>query len=584
MHDLDDGVLPRPRASSWGTPADRALLQSIAEDLARRAGFKVCALEVLRSDNMLEFAAITGSPQGAERLMGQASPLESMDIVFDKGWESHGWTFVAGKDLDAHTQDVLAEYGHLPSYTPFEVPDAWQPEDMLFARLTGDRGNLRALLYFDEPLDGRRPTEATLAALDAEVRIFLEAITGIVERETYGEQMRMIEAARTAIRSQRRRATVADIVELVGRDLSAGFRANRVGITLVGSEPEEWKEYVPLLIEVMEQVWARSSEVIVDPDDVWGEDSLAPFADTIRAMLGEYGIESSVMIPFGHGGELLGVLSMARGAGMPRWTDSEVVGGHQVAADIAAAIADARLLEREMSLNAELRALDDYRRSLLNTVAHELQNPVGVLVGHLDLLTMADLPDETDRSMAALERATSRIQAMAQNLVTLGKVTDPDRAVVARPVDLSALTADVLDLSEVLAEGAGVDLAGAVEAQVVVAGDAEELQRVVNNVVGNALKYTLPGGSVRVQLERTEAEAVLTCTDSGIGIGPDDLDRVFTAFHRGSDPQARAKPGTGLGLAIAAQVVERHGGAMTVDSVLGQGTTFTVRLPLAAAS
>lgn len=579
MHDLDDGGLPRPRASSWGTSADRALLQAIAEDLTRRAGYTVCAIEVLRSDNMLEFAAIAGSPEGSERLMGQGSPLESMEIVFDKGWNCHGWTFVAGKELDQHTQDVLAEYGHLPDYVPDSRPDAWQPEDMLFTRLTGVRGELRALLYFDEPATGRRPTVDDLERLDQEVRLMLDSVVGIVERESFGEQMRMIETFRAAIRPQRRRADVAEIIAMVHTELPAGFRASRVGVTLLEDVPAGWEDYVPLMTEIMTRVWRNNSEVILDPDEVWGDDALEPYADVVREMLGAYGIHSSVMIPFGIGDELVGVLSMARRVGQPRWTDSEIMGGHQVAVDIAAAVADARLMEREMRLNSELRALDDYRRRLLNTVAHELQNPVGVLVGHLDLLSMVDLPAETDRSTAAMERATGRISAMAQNLVALGKVTDPDRPVPTTPVDLSALVHDVLDLSDVLAQGAGVSLTGDVEAGLVVAGDTEELRRVVNNVVGNALKYSHRDGTVGVSLSRTEEGVLFVCTDDGMGIPSDDLDRLFTAFFRSSNPAARAKPGTGLGLAIAAQVVERHGGRIDVESVLGDGTTFRVVLP-----
>ncbi|MDO9494742.1 MAG: sensor histidine kinase, partial [Nocardioides sp.] len=101
----------------------------------------------------------------------------------------------------------------------------------------------------------------------------------------------------------------------------------------------------------------------------------------------------------------------------------------------------------------------------------------------------------------------------------------------------------------------------------------------LSNLLSNAVKYSRPGTTVTVSLERAGDEVVVVCQDEGIGVSEDDQARLFTEFFRSADPAARAQPGTGLGLAIVARIVERHGGSIAVESKLGVGSTFTLRLP-----
>ncbi|MGN0065938.1 MAG: sensor histidine kinase [Nocardioides sp.] len=579
-HGDDASALPRPRSSSWGRATDRAVLQAVAEDLTRRSGFKVCAIEVLRTDQMLEFVAIAGSPGGSERLLGQGSPLESMQVVFNAGQHAHGWVFVAGDTLDDYTRDVMAEYGHRPELVPSDSTDAWLPEDMLFTCLLGVGGDLRAVLYLDEPYDGLRPSLDRVAELQAEVALALDSVVNIVERETFGEQVRMAEAARRVIQEARSRVGVEELLTLVAEELPAGFNALRVGVTLTGEPPEGWDDMARAMQDSFRRIWEDGTELIVDPDRLWGDDDFAEkYGDQLRSMLGAYGITSSVMIPIGIGGEFLGVLSMARGEGMPPWTDSEIRGGRAVAGDIAGALVDARSVQREKELNAQLVALDEYRRSMIRTIAHELQNPVGVLTGHLDLVGMIAMPDMADRSLAAMGRAADRIESMAQNLVTLGRITDAEQPKIEVEIHLSALVHEVLDFVAVLAESGGVTLTGSIAEEQVVVGDPTELHRLVSNLVSNAIKYTPKGGSVEVTLAPGDDAVTFRCADTGIGLSEEDRVRIFEPFFRSDHESAREKPGTGLGLAIVQQVVERHGGTISVESDLGVGTTFVVELP-----
>lgn len=578
----DSGApLPRPRAHVWGTAADRALLQAVVEDITRRSGFKVCAMEVLRSDLMLEFVAIAGSPAGSDRLMGQGSPLSSMQAVFAAGAEHGGWLFVDSEQLEEGTREVMAEYGHQPELDPLDADDAWQASDMFFHLLRGVRGDLRGVLYLDEPHTGLRPRRKDVDALNEEIGLAVRSIVNTIEREMFGEQVLMVEAARDVIRTARSRVGVEELTQLAATELPGAFRADLVSVTLVDERPAGWEDMVEVIVEATQRVWEQGGEIIVEPDHVWGDEEFAQqHGDAFREQLATYGIVTSALIPIGMGEELLGVLSMARGEGRQRWTDSEILGAHAVAMDIAGALVDARAVAQQARLNEELRALDDYRLSMISTIAHELRNPVGVLVGHLDLIGMTGVPPRMERSLQAMERASDRIETMATSLVALGKVTDAAQPLVPVEVPLSSLVVEVLDFVQVLADGAEVGVRRHVEPGLDVQGDPAELQRLVSNLVSNALKYTPAGGSVEVRLSAEgDDSVVLAVSDTGMGIAADEVEQLFKPFFRSADNRARAKPGMGLGLAIAQRVVDRHAGTIEVASELGSGATFTVRLP-----
>jgi len=141
---------------------------------------------------------------------------------------------------------------------------------------------------------------------------------------------------------------------------------------------------------------------------------------------------------------------------------------------------------------------------------------------------------------------------------------------------------EVVDMLSVSAKTGGVELATELPtAPLLVRGDASELDHVVANLVGNAVKYTHDGGRVTVSLRRIGDEVVLQVTDTGIGISAADQEQLFTEFFRSSNPEAVAQPGTGLGLAIVRRIVDRHGGRVNLASELGAGSTFRVALPAA---
>ena len=581
----DDGAWVRPRGRAWGNEAQRAVLHAIAEDVARRTEHKVVAIEALRSDGFLEFVAIAGDEAARQKMLGQASPL-ALDHILSLGLDLEGWKHIPHERLDETTRTFLDQYGHRPDVPASDLPDGWDPDDQLVRLLENDEGELRGMIYLDEPLSGLRPTAETVAAINAEAGVMLEAVVSIVERELYGEQVRMVTQARRAIESVRPGLGEEEFLAAVSRAMVEGMAVDTVDVISEATDVPELEDERRHVSEMMRRQWERRGHLVVERELTWGagEDAIAT-PPSLSRILDAHGLGSGLLVPIGAGEEYLGTLAMGRGVDEPRWIASEIVAATTVAGDLARLVLESRLMERERALNAELRGVADYRRDMVFTLAHELRNPVSVLWTHLELLADEDDPGLREESVHAMDRAARRIEDMIEDLMALATADDPERSTPRTRVDLSALVQEICQFQATTAALSGVELEVAVVDGLRIVGEVAGLQRLVTNLLSNALKYTLSGGTVRVALapERLDGRdgVLLTCSDTGVGIAPDDLESVFKPFYRSARPEARRRPGTGLGLAITERVVTGHHGRVGVESVLGAGSTFRVWLPLA---
>lgn len=247
------------------------------------------------------------------------------------------------------------------------------------------------------------------------------------------------------------------------------------------------------------------------------------------------------------------------------------------------AIHRARALEREHELAAGLRESSRYRDQVNAAVTHELKNPLTSILGHVEILEdVATATPQLGRSVSSISRAARRMESLVGSLLTLARVSDPAQAPVHGPVDLAELVREAHELAVVQAERGGIDLRVEGVAQPTrTTGDAPELAMVVSNLLSNALKYTPPGGSVRLALATPGDVVELTCADTGHGIPLADQPSIFEEFTRAPQPDDLEVPGSGLGLAITRRVVHRHGGSIEMESAPGEGTTVRVRLPRA---
>ena len=229
----------------------------------------------------------------------------------------------------------------------------------------------------------------------------------------------------------------------------------------------------------------------------------------------------------------------------------------------------------------KLRQLEAVRREFVANASHELQTPVTAIKAMTETL-LADGgqdPALAERFLAELERQADRLGVLVKDLFDLSSIESGSLALAPERIDLGALAAEVSAGLRPLAEQRRVAVKLEVPEGLTVQADRAALQRVLTNLLDNALKYTEPGGAAGLQAARQEDKILITVWDTGLGIPSVDRPRIFERFYRVDKNRSRALGGTGLGLAIVKHLVGALGGEIGVESVLGKGSRFTVALP-----
>ncbi|HYF72672.1 MAG TPA: HAMP domain-containing sensor histidine kinase [Nocardioides sp.] len=229
----------------------------------------------------------------------------------------------------------------------------------------------------------------------------------------------------------------------------------------------------------------------------------------------------------------------------------------------------------------------DYMRALrvkdefVASVSYELRTPLTSIVGYVSiLLERDDLPPDVMAQLEVVARNTGRLHRLVSDLLHTARSDEGQMPVVRVPTDLAAIARDCVAGAAPTAARNGVTLELDAPETLVVMADEERMGQVVDNLVSNAVKYTLAGGHVQVRLAIDGNRAELCVADTGIGIAAADRDRLFTRFFRSRQAEERSIQGVGLGLSITKSIVESHGGRIEVQSELDAGSVFRVRLPL----
>jgi signal transduction histidine kinase len=248
-----------------------------------------------------------------------------------------------------------------------------------------------------------------------------------------------------------------------------------------------------------------------------------------------------------------------------------------------------RLLATQELAVLRLTELDREKTDLLVTVNHEFRTPLTSINGHVELLldgAMGDLPPAATDALRTIERNGEKLQSLIDDTFTAARLEDSEVVAERSPVSVAGLVARAEARVEPLATSRGVTLAVTYEGdELEVEADGPHLERALANLIDNAVKFSEPGGWVTVTAHGSAAdgEVVVRVVDTGIGVPAEDLPRLFTRFFRAANVQSAAIPGVGLGLSIAQQIIHAHGGTIAIDSVIRQGTTVTVRLPITSA-
>lgn len=250
-------------------------------------------------------------------------------------------------------------------------------------------------------------------------------------------------------------------------------------------------------------------------------------------------------------------------------------------------IAPLRLEGYETAAVVSLRDLTEARRvermrvDFVANASHELRTPLASLLGFVETLQGPARDDEKarERFLSIMREQAQRMARLVDDLLSLSRIEQHLHLRPDTPVDLSILVAHIVDTLAPMAEDSGLTLELDVQGFVVVPGDRDELARVAENLIENAIKYG--AGPVEISLAAVGSSAVFSVRDHGPGIAPEHLPRLTERFYRIDAGKSRAKGGTGLGLAIVKHIVARHRGRLAIDSTPGDGANFRVFLPLA---
>ena len=229
------------------------------------------------------------------------------------------------------------------------------------------------------------------------------------------------------------------------------------------------------------------------------------------------------------------------------------------------------MLERIQLLIAEMKEVND-------NIAHDLRSPITRVRGTAEMMLTGDASDDERLSMAgAIVEECDRLLGIINTMLDISEAEAGLTGITATEVDIVSVAAEALGIFQPLAEDRNLVLTLEAPASLAANTDLRKLQRIISNLLDNAIKFTPEGGTIRLHVLERGQEAVIRVEDTGTGIPEDELHRIFDRFYRGE--QSRSEPGSGLGLSLARAFVKSLGGSITAESTPGRGSTFQVVLP-----
>jgi signal transduction histidine kinase len=279
-------------------------------------------------------------------------------------------------------------------------------------------------------------------------------------------------------------------------------------------------------------------------------------------------------VPIAVGAGLLGGLVLMRLTSMIHTLDAlRVTEG--------AARAEAETAQRLLTeQNERLREADRLKDEFVALISHDLRTPLTSITGYVELALEEDLTDDVRGFLQVVARNSDRLLRLVNDLLFVARLQAGDVMLEEEDLDLAELVRDGVGAMKPRAAAKEITLTCEVEAVPPVHADRGRFLQVLDNLVSNALKFTPEGGEVHVRLGERDGNVRLEVSDSGMGISAADQRRLFERFFRAGNAVEQQVPGTGLGLYICRAIAEAHGGAISVRSELGQGSTFRLELPL----
>lgn len=284
-----------------------------------------------------------------------------------------------------------------------------------------------------------------------------------------------------------------------------------------------------------------------------------------------------LVVPLIYDGEIIGSISLRQTQTPRQWLADEVKLAQAVAVQAAIAVQQARLYQKTRQQAEQLLELDRQKNEFFQNVSHEFRTPLTLTIGPLESAIAQKQGLSYDQSQMAL-RNSRRLLRLVNQLLDLQRLDAGRMQPCFRPCNLLDLVTQIVESFQHYCERKQIHLTTELEDCPPVYLDLEKFDKVLYNLLSNAMKFTAPNGMITVTLQAARDHCLLRVKDSGIGIRPDQIPHLFERFRQADGSANRKYEGSGLGLALVKKLVEMHGGKVTVDSVYGEGTTFTIWL------
>jgi len=246
-------------------------------------------------------------------------------------------------------------------------------------------------------------------------------------------------------------------------------------------------------------------------------------------------------------------------------------------------IGDAGLIAILIFDDSEMRRLDSIRRDFVANISHELKTPIGALsILSEAVLDASNDPEAIAKFASRMQSEAKRLSDLVQEIINLSRLQDDDPLKNGKSVDISEVIAEAVDQSRLNAEKRKITLVHEEVDDAVINGDRNQVTMAIHNLIENAINYSPDATRVAITLKVVDAIAEISVSDQGIGIPEKDLERIFERFYRVDPARSRLTGGTGLGLSIVKHIATNHGGDVSLWSVEGAGSTFTIRFPLSS--
>ena len=296
-----------------------------------------------------------------------------------------------------------------------------------------------------------------------------------------------------------------------------------------------------------------------------------------------------VGMPIFSGSRILGVMNLAYHGGPHKFDEHELRALSMLADQAAIAIVNANMYteaeNRARQLSEALlqrQELDRLKNEFIQNVSHELRTPLAIVHGYTDLLKTGELGLLNEEQLDAVNTLSRRIQFLSELVDDLVVILEAEsRKIVRELIPLNEVILGSVHDFQTAAQQAGIKLEAVLPEDIIfIEGNYTHLNRLMDNLIGNAIKFTPPEGSVTVSLNYDENESTIRVSDTGIGIPAEKIEHIFERFYQVDGSTKRRFGGIGLGLALVKEIVNAHGGKISVESQLGKGSIFILRFPL----